>query len=337
MIGFSIYQQNYSLEYIKLMSESGFTDAFISLHVNEEISDKEAVSKYLSDLEQFKLNLIADVSPVTFKQFTIIELKNFRIDTLRIDYGFTINEIYELSKEFQLVLNASTLTQEDLCELKKLEFDFSKVTLMHNFYPKVETGLSLNQLKIMNEKYHKMGFKVLTFIPGDDEYRGPIFEGLPTIEEHRYKNPLTSYLELSKYCDKIFIADISITKNTIELLKIIKKGIVPIPIENIDLEEKFLNVPLTIRIDSNHLVLRIEESRFSLKTSKVIKPENVINRKKGAVTIDNELGKRYSGEIMIAKKDLSKRESLNVIAYIKDDYIDLIDHIENGMKIIFVK
>ena len=51
----------------------------------------------------------------------------------------------------------------------------------------------------------------MAFIPGDGEKRGPLYEGLPTLEKHRYMRPLEAYLELVQDCgvDKVLIGDIS--------------------------------------------------------------------------------------------------------------------------------
>ncbi len=41
----------------------------------------------------------------------------------------------------------------------------------------------------------------MAFIPGDGEKRGPLCEGLPTLEKHRNMRPLEAYLELVQDCD----------------------------------------------------------------------------------------------------------------------------------------
>ena len=49
----------------------------------------------------------------------------------------------------------------------------------------------------------------MAFIPGDGEKRGPLYEGLPTLEKHRNMRPLEAYLELVQECDvdKVLIGD----------------------------------------------------------------------------------------------------------------------------------
>jgi len=52
------------------------------------------------------------------------------------------------------------------------------------------------------------GFKLLAFIPGDADKRGPIYEGLPTLESHRYMAPCAAFISLLSYdIDGVFIGD----------------------------------------------------------------------------------------------------------------------------------
>ena len=93
--------------------------AFTSLHIPEENLEnyEEEVKKLLNLCNTNKINLIVDVGPRTleklgFKNFK--ELKETSITHLRLDYGFTYKEIIELSKDYNIVFNASTLMDKDL-------------------------------------------------------------------------------------------------------------------------------------------------------------------------------------------------------------------------------
>ncbi len=334
MLGFSVYSQDYDKDYIDKMVRSGIKDVFISLHVNEEINNKEKIVEFLNFLNGWDLNIIADISPIAFEVFTIEELKSYNITKVRLDFGFSLDQTIELSKDFELVLNASTVNEEEIIYLKEKGLDLSKVEFLHNFYPKVETGLSLEQFLNMNKVFEKYNIKISSFIPGDGKLRGPINEGLPTIEEQRDQDLLLNYLEMKKYCENIYIGDISIQDSSIEKIKNILDNKIYLEIENINLDEKFLNIPLKIRRDSNHLNIRIEDSRTILKTIESIKESNCISREKGFITQDNYLSKRYNGEIMISKKELPQRKNLNIVAKIKNKHIQYIDYITDEYKII---
>ena len=54
----------------------------------------------------------------------------------------------------------------------------------HNFYPKQFTALSLESVREINRRLRCLGFDTMGFVPGNKELRGPLQEGLPTVEEH---------------------------------------------------------------------------------------------------------------------------------------------------------
>ena len=67
---------------------------------------------------------------------------------------------------------------------------------MHNFYPRPETGLDEDYLKERTALLQQYGFKVIAFIAGTGRKRGPLQEGLPTLEAHRYLPPLYACADL---------------------------------------------------------------------------------------------------------------------------------------------
>lgn len=337
MLGFSIYKEHYNQRYIEKLKKLDVKNVFISLHITEDLNDVHGLFEYLSFLKNQELNLIVDISPITFSIITKEQLKSYGISTVRLDYGFDINETVELYDEFKLILNASTITDEDIESLQNNGLDLSKITLMHNFYPKEETGLSIEYYHYLNLKLKKYGFKILSFIPGNKVLRGPIHQGLPTVEEHRNKNLLVSMYELCETCDEVFIGDIEITDESIDDLKYFINDIIPIRIIDKGLDPKFINTPLKIRKDSNHLNLRIEDSRFELKTENKILVKDASMRNKGTITQDNYKSQRYNGEIMITRVDLPAKENLNVVGHIHTDYIDLLNLSLNGKTIIFLE
>jgi len=65
---------------------------------------------------------------------------------LRIDDGFTVDEILNLSEKNKIVLNASTVTEEELEYMKLRNAKFFNMLSLHNFYPKRFTGISKKYL-----------------------------------------------------------------------------------------------------------------------------------------------------------------------------------------------
>ena len=84
----------------------------------------------------------------------------------------------------------------------------SQLLAWHNFYPRRETGLADLFFHSQNELFKRLGIPVCAYIPGDGEKRGPLFEGLPTLEQHREMDPFLSALELSiTGVEDIYIGD----------------------------------------------------------------------------------------------------------------------------------
>ncbi|MDF4730702.1 MupG family TIM beta-alpha barrel fold protein, partial [Vibrio parahaemolyticus] len=177
------------------------------------------------------------------------------------------------------------------------------VEAWHNFYPRPETGLAKSFLQKQNQYLHKCGIKTMAFIPGDGEKRGPLYEGLPTLEKHRYMRPLEAYLELVQDCgvDKVLIGDISGRVESVQEIASASRGIIPLRYEPLIEKSEVLKMVEQVhtnRLDPARDVIRSVQSREEHKV--ILQPMNAIVRKKGSITIDNELYGRYAGEMQVA-------------------------------------
>ncbi|CAI3598873.1 Conserved hypothetical protein, DUF871 [Clostridium neonatale] len=312
--------------------------AFTSLHIPEEnLENYEAeVKKLLNLCNTNKINLIVDVGPRTLKKLgfnNFKQLKETSITHLRLDYGFTYEEIIELSKDFNIVFNASTLLDKDINELKKLNADFSKFYACHNFYPKPLTGLSLKKVAKINERLKNLGITTMAFVSGDKELRGPLHMGLPTVEEHRTGDVLFNMLQLIKDAetDICLIGDIDSTDETYTKLKELSEGYISL---NTKIYEKYSFVKNMIhheRPDSSEYVIRSQESREFSSQEKVFPSDNIKERRKGSISIGNSEYLRYSGELEIARKDLYIEPKVNIIGCVIHSDIKYLDYITDGM------
>lgn len=111
-----------------------------------------------------------------------------------MDYGFTENEIAALARQMPVVLNATTTAAESA---RRIAAAGNLVMAMHNFYPRPETGLDDDFLLKSTRSLQAAGLKVLAFIPGDNKLRGPLYEGLPTLERHRRLPPSACFVDLT--------------------------------------------------------------------------------------------------------------------------------------------
>lgn len=316
---------------------------FTSLHISEEMDEGYVtrVEEMMDFLKKTGYKVIADVSRRSLEVFHEKDLlslsERLKIDVLRIDYGFSEEEMLRTAKLVPICLNASTIT-EDFA--KMLQETGGRFYAMHNFYPRPETGLDIDQFIERNEMLRSYGIDVMAFIPGKSVLRRPIYEGLPTLEKHRGVMPYLSFIEMRnrfKISD-IFVGDgVLSAEETEDIRVLIEENIYQIRAslreENSDLYDSVF----TVRIDSPKEIIRIQESREYATKGETIKARNTRERTRGSITMDNELYKRYSGEVQILRSDFKEDERVNIIGEVSDEYLDVPDLIPNGSKIRLIR
>lgn len=341
-LGFSIYLSTFDELKDQLSApKDGETLVFTSLHIAEEINEEyiPKIKEMLLFLKQSGYRIIADVSRRSLKAFEVETLEEliekFDLDILRIDYGFSEEEILNFAESNPIGINASLITKNNIANFTDGD---NEVYAMHNFYPRPETGLDEEQFKDLNDLLKEKNIKTLAFIPGDLIKRGPIHEGLPTLECHRNVSPYVAFIDLYvKYkVDYIFVGDGIINNEEKEYIDLfIKENIFTIPVILNDSSKALNNMTYTIRGDSPKTLLRLQESREYATFGEHIEKENTTERTVGSITIDNYLYRRYSGEIQIIRKDLQNDERVNVIGHIPERYHLLLQNIPNYGKIRF--
>ena len=99
-------------------------------HIPEE--DYSQLDKKLPQFillcQDLELKIVPDVSPVTFEKLNLklgdfSALKQMGIQALRLDYGFDdIENIKQLSKDFEIILNASVVNESLLIEAETVSY-----------------------------------------------------------------------------------------------------------------------------------------------------------------------------------------------------------------------
>ncbi|MGX4685389.1 DUF871 domain-containing protein [Vagococcus sp. JNUCC 83] len=343
MFGFSIFLNqsltNEKKKYIEKMKAIGFSGIFTSLHIPED--NVTAYHSRLTELgleaKKNSLSLMVDISgdaltKAGFSMKNIEELKSIGITGLRIDYHISNELIAHFSHHITVGLNASTITQHDINELIKHKTNFKNLEAWHNYYPRPETGLDKTWYLGKNQWLKENGFTIQGFVPGDDDLRGPLYEGLPTLEEHRYIHPLASALDLAnQLTDFIYIGDGGLNEVTQSQFKeFLQNDTLILHIDTIDEEFNSLFIGQHHnRQDEARDVVRSANARF--KQIPNIPKKKILLRSKGSVTLDNHEYLRYMGELQITKVNLPKDEKVNVVAHVVKKDIHLIDHIKAGM------
>lgn len=343
-LGFSVYASTWHLckEQLTSLYVEG-SAVFTSLHIVEEMNESyvQNVEDMMAFLNQVGYKIIADVSKRTLEIFSEDSLakiaRRFSIDMIRIDFGFTEEEILEASKQMKVCLNGSTITKEFALRLKDTGKTFYA---MHNFYPRPETGIDEDQFRPINGFLRDYGFEILVFIPGDAALRGPIFEGLPTLEKHRHSLPYAAYVDLllNHGITQIFIGDGLVSKNQADLIhQVMKDDVYSIPCQLSKRQEGLYGKIFTIRADSPKDLVRFQESREYGTPGEFIEPENTVKRKLGQITMDNKTYKRYSGEIQITKSPRKKDARVNVIGRVSKGYRKMfLKALKNDVKIMLI-
>ena len=343
-LGYSLYLSTFAAQCHALRGPVGSgAPVFLSLHISEEFDSSfcARAEEACHALADKGYRIIADVSTKTVAQFGCTDLtelaQKLRLWALRIDYGFSRQEIEAMAEKMPIVLNASTTTGEDA---RAIAAKGGCVMAMHNFYPRPETGLDEDYLRETTRMLQKAGLKVLAFIPGDTQKRGPVFEGLPTLERHRNILPSAAFadLALSFGLEDIFVGDPGISrKETDRIARFCKEGILSIPCEIHENWQYLYDQVFTCRIDSPRWLIRFQESRVYSCQGQTTEEYNCTARKRGCLTIDNIRYGRYSGEIMLIRSDLPADHRVNVIGHVPENARLLLDLIGRGRKFTLVR
>jgi uncharacterized protein len=336
MIGISVYLSDEDAEKrIIRASSSGVKLAFTSLHIPEESGiSRKRVRDLLSLFNREGFQVFADVSkktPAMLGLHHFEELKELGVTALRLDDGFTTDEMLDLSLQFRIAINASTVGKRELKGWIESGLATENMIAWHNFYPKPETGLDEEYFLEQQNLYDTLGIPVYAFIPGDEKKRGPLHLGLPTLEDHRSQSPYVSAVQLKRRgVTGLFVGDPGCSEELLgKLVRFDQEGVI----------ELFYNGSLEIegeyqlRPDPGRDVFRLLDTRTESK----ILPQHTEGRPRGAITQDNDLYGRYKGEMQIVRRDLERNPAVNVIGRVCDKDLPLLEWFQPGQKLRLVR
>lgn len=338
LLGYSVYLTSFERQrdQLEANADSG-APVFLSLHMSEEFSDDycQKAEQTCHWLDRHGYRMIADVSVKTVTQFGESDLialaKRLGLSALRVDYGFSTEQLTALAAQMPIVLNASTTDPE--CAAGIARAAGTRVLAMHNFYPRPETGLDVAFFQKRTRALQAAGLKVFAFIPGDEELRGPINEGLPTLERHRGLPPSACYTDLAERfsTDGIFVGDPGISRREQERIQRFRRhGVLELPAE---LESSYTSLygrVFTCRPDSPAWTIRFAESREYSCFGSLVNPCSCLPRVRGSITVDNDNYGRYSGELQLMRSNQPADGRVNVIGKVKHPYLLTADCVQNG-------
>lgn len=345
MLGMSVYLGTVNFEEheqrIREMNAVGFESIFTSLHIpeNDATAYKEEVRLLGKLAQELHMELMIDVSPSALDSlgFTLDQaegLLEWGISGLRLDYGISPEVIANLSQVMRVALNASTVTHEELSEMKAAGLNLEATEAWHNFYPRPETALGLEAFIKRNRWLHDEGVRVMAFAPGDGQLRGPLFETLPTLEKHRHASPLAACLELlhDGEVDKVLIGDPGLSTASLTQFAAYQHDCILLraqTAEQADEQARTIAASLhTNRPDSARDVIRSSGSRpMAMSSGMTVSAHYCAPRPVGTITIDNERYLRYQGELQVTKVDLAADERVNVVGRVIGEDVALLSYI----------
>lgn len=328
---------------VELARRAGVKDAFTSLHIPEErgVDYRTDARRMLALCRDAGISLVIDVSPVTLEKLgltRIEELADLGVGRIRLDFGFDTARTVELSRTFGIVCNASTVSVTDVRAWQAAGADLTQFAACHNFYPKRRTGLALADVRRMNDRLAALGLATMAFVPGDGTLRGPLHEGLPTVEDHRVRRGLVArnMLELrAAGTDIVLVGDPGLSPSGWHELACLTAGYVELPCS---LEPEAASLAGTIhhdRVDASPYVFRSVESRAAAGQGCLVEPGRFPGPRgripAGAIMVSTTDYGRYAGELEIARTELEEDPRVNIVGHLTERALGLLPLITRGM------
>lgn len=339
-------------QYVELAVKKGFNEIFTSIHL-PEISVEEQLEflYFVSELsKKYNIDLTADIggkyiSELIKNKEALKKMQDIKLDFIRLDYGYKHDEVEYLNKALKLkgfVINASIYTDKE----SKIEIDFirslnKEVRACHNFYPREESGLDEELTIYQKDIFDKLNVPIYYCIPSLKHPRGPIYKGLPTLEEHRGKDITYVTLDLLNTYDAkayMFSDEFYEEKDFDDFNDVVEHNLINITVKTYDsFYDRLVYRDHQFRYDSNKYFLRSQSSRQMAEFSEKIEPKNCVERKRGVITLDNIKNERYSGELQVVLIDAEANEKINVVGEVEINDLAKLNYYRNGYIYKFIK
>lgn len=324
------------LERLEIAAGMGMDRLFLSFHIPETdpAAFERQVTLLLERARELGLATVGDLVPGKPVPETL--------SCLRLDDGFTPQAVAALQQDYPdrtLVLNASTLREEELEAMERSGVELHRVEALHNFYPHPHTGLSERYFAAQNRLLHRYGILTGAFIPSRYGRRGPVGAGLPTLEGDRdRKAPLAAQHLLLLGADQVCFGDDGPSGEELQQVARVERDVVSltllVPHQRDALYDELERHVYETRRDEAEEVIRTANSR-SLWKNKEIPPLYMGRCQEGTVTLDNSRYGRYSGELEICKQDLPADKRVDVLGKIPAEELFLLPYLQDGRKFRF--
>ena len=340
---------------VSMAADEGIRHFFTTVQMPEaDISGHLQQFREIAELAaKMDLRIMADAHPVAFKRVggSVSDLEPFRaigITDLRLDAGFSDEDIAGLQHSatqlgMTITLNASAMKAQTIERLNQMNFPLEGSVACHNYYPRIESGMSTEFIRQQAELLHEHGIKIAAFAASEHCHRYITYEGLPTLEVHRATRPDLACRELltRQWADIVYIGDQ--TDDREELRRFMTVAQSPHLVLRMRLNPLCGEAERDIALNRIHehlpqdfeVTYRARGDRQRPELLFIAPQSQNVAREMGTVAVDNALYPRYSGEIHIAKKNLPSDPRTNVVGRIIEDDLRLLDAINPGTSFAF--
>ncbi|WP_088042583.1 MupG family TIM beta-alpha barrel fold protein [Bacillus sp. EAC] len=362
-IGISVYPNFYPVvqikDYLKKANSFGFKKVFVSLILNnhgfEGAMDVNANTwnDILSYCKELGMTVSADMNDEVFNEFgcklnDLTALQKMGITKLRIDGGFTSEEVAILSKNqqgIQIEINASMSSSDNhngnayrecrqFLETIEKDGNIGQLTACHNFFPLPDTALSLEDVRPINDLFASFGVPIGGFIasqlsPKDLHHLG---HGVCTIEKHRFLPSQFAMLELfaNGFHDVLIGDSFADLSELAEMARCYKQEFIEIPV----VFNQFVPENIKMKIQESILLSRVDQPANLIRATDTrgmeVPPCYCAPRGMYTISVLNNRSAQYEGEVQISLKDLGQSVEHNVIGFVHPFAKDLLPYILAG-------
>lgn len=359
-LGISIYPNKSSYEdiekYLIKAQKYGFSRIFETLlTIDEDVNlVKEKYLKINELAKSLGYTIFLDVSPKVFKKLGISynDLSFFnemKVDGLRLDESFSgLEESLMTYNKYNLKIELNMSKDVPIIE-NILSYIPKKdnIVACHNFYPHINTGLSLDFFKKTTDRFYSKGIKTAAFVTSQNSntfYENNVDNGLCTLEMHR-KLPMhiqAKHLVAIGTIDDIIISNCYPSDEELEEMSKINPYIIKLEaniiegcsdlIKTILFEEEHFN-----RGDVSNILIRSTQSRVKYKNEDFPLFNVPRTIKRGDIIIESNEAGHYKGEMQVALKDIKNPGYSNVVGHISKEEIFILDEIKPWQKFLLIQ
>jgi uncharacterized protein len=325
----------------------GASMAFTSMHLPEDspARARAAITVLGRAARTHGLELVCDVSPRTrdlLGDDPWATLARAGVDRLRLDDGFGPDEVAQVLRHLPVARNASTEGPPGCGPAGGARGTGGPVAGdvlgVHNFYPRRGTGLALATVGSSAQAWHAVGLRVGAFVSGDARRRGPLGDGLPTVEDHRDRDPAAQAASLLAVgCDVVLVGDPGIGPDAAaDLARLVRDDVITLRLDaRPDLPDGLLTAVLgddEERRDPAAQQVRLARSRARLGSA-VLPASGGEPRPRGSVTVDLGTAGRYRGEVRVTRVDLPPDPTVAVLGRVPERWWPALDAVRAASRV----